>query len=137
MLKMELFQVPLPITVVVLEAASFPEGILPAHQALHQQVPFNQDRRYFGLSRPEGIKGIVYRAAAEVLPNESFDLPTLEIMAGTYAYLDVKDYQKDLAAIDRHFQLLLRHPQLDPQGYCVEWYLKQQDLRCMVRILES
>ena len=47
-------------------AKSFPEGILEAHQTLHALVPYSQNRKYFGISRPEN-GNIVYKAAAEEL----------------------------------------------------------------------
>lgn len=54
------------IKVMYITAASFPEGIIDAHQALHARVPFSASRKYFGISRPEK-EHIVYKAAAEEL----------------------------------------------------------------------
>ena len=51
------------ITVLYVEATSFPDGIAESHQKLHTIVPFSDDRKYFGISRPEnGV--IAYKAAA-------------------------------------------------------------------------
>jgi hypothetical protein len=29
---------------------------------------------------------------------------------------------------------LLTQPNIDPNGYCLEWYLNGKDVRCMVRL---
>ncbi len=54
------------ITILYVTAASFPEGIMNAHNHLHTLVPFYKNRKYFGISRPEH-GGITYKAAAEEL----------------------------------------------------------------------
>ena len=124
------------IKVFYVTAASFPDGIMAAHQKLHSLVPFSTDRRYFGISRPE--KGvIVYRAAAEEVnpgEGEKFNLDTLVLKKGKYISLTINDYMKDISIIDKTFKKLLSNPDIDPQGYCVEWYLSQKDVRCMVRL---
>jgi hypothetical protein len=40
-------------------------------------------------------------------------------------------------AIDRAFKELLEQPNLDPQGYCVEWYSSNEEsVKCMIRLDE-
>ncbi len=117
-------------------AASFPDGILEAHQKLHSMIPFTTERRYFGISRPENGGGIVYRAAAEELqPGEAekLNLHTLVLPKGEYVSLALHDYMKDIASVDRAFKTLLALPGLDPNGYCVEWYTSDKDMICMIR----
>ena len=53
------------ITVMYVDAVSFPDEALATHQKLHSYFPFTTERRYFGLSRPENGT-ILYKAAAEV-----------------------------------------------------------------------
>jgi hypothetical protein len=125
------------IKVVYVNARSFPEGILEAHQTLHSMIPFSRERKYFGISRPEQNQGIVYRAAAEELApgeGEKLQLNTLLIRAGEYICITIEDYTKDLLSIDRAFKELLDYPNLDPQGYCVEWYINEKDVKCMIRL---
>ena len=31
-------------------------------------------------------------------------------------------------------QMLISQPDIDPNGYCLEWYLNDMDVRCMVRL---
>jgi hypothetical protein len=124
------------IKVLCVTATSFPDGIKPAHEKLHSLIPFSTDRKYFGISRPEnGI--IVYKAAAEEMKPreaESFNLETVVLKKGKYISVDIKDYMKDLPSIGRTFDELLQHPNIDPDGYCVEWYLSKTDLKCIVRL---
>lgn len=127
------------ITVVYVNATSFPDGINDAHETLHKIVgPPDGKRSYFGVSRPEAETNgeIVYRAAASIpTADESnkLKLPTLVLKKGEYASILLNDYHTDVTQIARAFELLLEQPNLDENGYCVEWYLKS-DVRCMVRL---
>jgi len=125
------------ITVMYVTAESFPNGVLAAHQKLHSLIPFSTERKYFGLSRPEGDGGIVYKAAAEVLESgeaEKLNLETIVIKKGNYISVTLHDYMKDLTAIGTTFQQMIARPDIDPEGYCVEWYLSDKDVQCMVRL---
>jgi predicted transcriptional regulator YdeE len=125
------------IKVFYITADSFPEGIMDAHKKLHALVPFSANRKFFGISRPENNKGIVYKAAAEEInPGEAEKLncDTLVLKKGNYISLTINDYMKDIQSIDRSFKELLSQPGLDPNGYCVEWYLNDKDVKCMIRL---
>jgi hypothetical protein len=118
------------------QASSFPEGVKAAHEKLHVLFPYSTERNYFGISRPEN-QVIIYKAAVEEIKNgeaEKFGLPTMIIRKGNYISTVIHDFMKDIPAIGRSFQQLLAHPDIDPDGYCVEWYLNMQDVRCMVRL---
>ncbi len=125
------------IKVFYVNAKSFPEGIQESHQKLHSLITYSKDRKYFGVSRPEQGGGIVYRAAAEELePGEAekLHLETLVLKKGEYVSINIKDFAKDIMSIDRAFKELLALPDLDPQGYCVEWYYNEKDVNCMIRL---
>lgn len=126
------------ITVMYVTATSFPEGVMAAHQKLHSLIPFSTQRKYFGLSRPEGGDGeIVYKAAAEILESgeaEKLNLDTISIKKGNYISVTLHDYMKDPPAIGDTFQQMIARPDIDPEGYCVEWYLSDKDVQCMVRL---
>jgi predicted transcriptional regulator YdeE len=124
------------INVICITASSFPEGVMAAHQKLHTLVPFSTDRRYFGLSRPEN-GSIVYKAAAEGLSTGEADALKCErivLPKGKYVSVTVHDYMNDLPAIGKIFSQLIALPDIDPRGYCVEWYLDKTDVICMVRL---
>jgi predicted transcriptional regulator YdeE len=134
---MENIQLDNDITVMYINATSFPEGVLAAHQKLHSLIPFSTERKYFGLSRPEGSRGIIYKAAAEEKqPGEAakLNLETITIKKGKYISAKLHDYMKDLPAIGTTFQQMITRPDIDPKGYCVEWYLGDKDVQCTVRL---
>jgi len=127
------------IQVLFITASSFPQGIEQAHKELHARVPFSENRKYFGVSRPEDNGAIIYRAAAEELvPGEAekYDCGTLVLKKGSYTSLTITHYRKDTEAIARAFDQLLSQRNLDPQGYCVEWYVNDHDVNCMVRLAD-
>lgn len=138
--EMETIKLDNDINVFYVTAKTFPEGIPEATKKLHQLFPFSKERNIFGLSRPEDNGHIVYRAAAEELNKgeaEKFNCPTLVIKKGNYRCITVDDFRKDIMSIDRAFKQLLTQPNLDPQGYCVEWYATDKDtVRCMIRLGE-
>jgi hypothetical protein len=124
------------IKVFTIAARSFPEGVMEAHTKLHSMVPFSSERRYFGLSRPENGQ-IVYKAAAETLTQDEtqeINLENMVIKRGTYMSIMIEDFMKDIQRIGEAFKEILTHPAIDPEGYCVEWYIKDKDLKCMVRL---
>jgi hypothetical protein len=135
---METITLPNDIKVFYVKAKSYPDGIQESHEKLHSLIKDQKERRYFGLSRPED-GAIRYKAAAEELtPGEAEKLncETLIIKKGKYTSIEINDYMKDLSGIGRAFDKLLQHPQLDLQGYCVEWYVNNQKVICMVRLDE-
>lgn len=119
------------------KAKSYPEGILEAHQQLHSKIPFSTERRYFGISRPENGGEIIYRAAAEELnegEEKKFSCEKIILPKGTYIAVPIADYRKQLQRIGEVFQEILHSQPIDPNGYCVEYYLNETDMLCMVRL---
>lgn len=134
---MKTYSIENDITVFYVTASSFPNGVMAAHNQLHSIVPFSNERKFFGVSRPEEGGPIVYRAAAEELyqgEGKKFNCDTLVLKKGEYIGIEVKDYIKDVVSIQRAFDEILLQPDLDPKGYCVELYLSEKDVRCMVRL---
>jgi predicted transcriptional regulator YdeE len=125
------------IEVFCITADSFPDGILDVHQRLHAMIPFTIDRRYFGISRPE--KGvIVYKAAAEKLEKdeaEKLNCESFTIEKGKYICLTILNYVEDLQSISKAFDRLISRSDIDPNGYCVEWYYTDKDVKCMIRLV--
>ena len=134
---MENFILEEDIKVFCITAVSFPDGVKSAHETLHSLVPFSAERKYFGLSRPEnGV--IIYKAAAEEKKageGESLGCETIVIKSGKYICITVLDFMNDIEAIGKAFRELLTSPHIDPEGYCVEWYLDMKDVKCMIRII--
>lgn len=128
------------IKVYYVTANSFPEDILTAHKSLHSIITFSKERRYFGLSRPENENyEIVYKAAAEQIEKDlekDYQLDTFVIEKGTYKCITIFNYKNDPQSITNAFQELTALAKIDPNGYCLEWYHNDDDVRCLVRITD-
>jgi hypothetical protein len=134
---METLIVEADIKVLCVTAKSFPDGIKEAFDKLHACVPQNRRGRLFGISRPNGKGEIIYKAAMEELYEgdaQKYECELCVIKSGKYIYLDRTDYEKDSEGIGKAFQVLVSHPNIDPSGYCLEWYMNERDVRCMVRL---
>jgi len=118
-------------------AKSFPDGIIKAHQELESILTCSKQRRYFGISS-RNAKGIItYDAAAEEIYQgeaEELGCEKFVIESGQYISLLIENYASDIPAIGKAFQQLTDYPDTDPQGYCIEWYLNETDVLCMVRL---
>ncbi|ELR73271.1 hypothetical protein C900_04782 [Fulvivirga imtechensis AK7] len=134
---METFILEKDIKVLYVEATSFPDGIMEAHEKLHDLVPFDINRRYFGISRPENGT-IVYKAAAEVTFSgeaEELNCDTMTVKKGRYISSTVRNFKQEPHKIEKAFQKLLMHDNLDLKGYCVEWYMNDEDIvKCMIKL---
>ncbi len=123
------------IRLICVQATSFPHGVQAAHEKLHALLQGSGQRRFYGLSRPEGGGGIVYKAAAEELHEgeaEQLGCESFTVRKGSFSMIAIHDYMKDVESIGRAFNELLKEPALDPQGYCLEWYISDKDVQCMV-----
>lgn len=133
---MELVILHTDIEVFFITANSFPDGILEAHQKLHASIPFSRERRYFGISRPEeGI--VIYKAAVEKLKNDKadqFNCGTCIIEKGKYRCITILNYHMEPQNIGKAFGKLTLSSDIDPNGYCVEWYFNDEDVKCMVKL---
>lgn len=130
----EIFQLEEPVHVFCVTAESFPDGVQKAHQTLHGLAPFDNKRRYFGISW--GGPAITYKAAATEIRDGELSGEQLEeftIRSGSYLSIVVDDFHKIAGAI----QELIADPRIDPDGYCVEMYLDEKTVRCMVTVKES
>ncbi|MGG9971819.1 hypothetical protein ACQ33O_08520 [Ferruginibacter sp. SUN002] len=134
---MTIFNLETDIEVYCITAKSFPDGVLEAHQALHALIPYTTDRKYFGISYPEKPGSIIYKAAAnELISGElsKHDLEKFIVKKGKYNCILINDFMQNIPAIGTAFQKLISQPDIDPNGCCVEWYLSDKDVRCMVRL---
>lgn len=114
-------------------AESFPEGIANAHEQLQTLLPKNDRRNFFGISWPDKNGIIIYKAAAEIMEGESMPgLETFVIKNGPYNAFYINDYQKHPESISQAFELLIKQHEVDPNGYCLEWYINEHDVKCMV-----
>lgn len=125
------------ITVYCIQAISFPDGVKKAHEKLHSLVPFSSDRNYYGISFPNEKGEIIYKAAMTELKEgelSAHDLAKFIIPKGEYVCEIIRDFMKDVSAIGNTFQKMIQHPNIDPKGFCLEWYVSDSDVRCMVKL---
>lgn len=123
------------IKVVFVTATSFPDGVDRAHIQLHALLPEKERRRFFGISWPNENGEIVYKAAADIIESdeaEKLGLETFTIKKGPYNSFFIKDFMQDIGSIKRAFKVLIAQHEVDPDGYCLEWYIGDNDVKCMV-----
>lgn len=125
------------ISLLCVKATSFPDGIMQAFKTLYSIFPPSGERRSFGLSCGNEQNGIDYWACAEELDidvlNEN-ELQRITIRAGDYNYEDFPNFMQNLPAIGETFQRILSATPHHTHGYCVEEYLNDSDVRCLVRL---
>lgn len=124
------------ITLVCVKATSFPDGIGDAYQQLHSLLAHARARISYGVSYPENGT-IIYRAGVEEQYEgeaSALGMETFTIKQGLYNLVTVHDYMKDIPAIGKAFKKLTSDPLIDSNGYCVEMYLNDKDVRCMVKL---
>lgn len=134
---METYHLEKDIDLLCIQAVSFPDGVMAAHEKLHALLPDHENRMFYGLSSPDKTGTIVYKAAAEVLfPGEAQQLncEPYTLQAGEYISIFIPDFCDDVQAIGQAFQKLIHLPDIDPNGICVEMYLSEKDVRCMVKL---
>ncbi|PLK42969.1 transcriptional regulator [Emticicia sp. TH156] len=122
-----------------IEADSYPAGVLKAHQQLHGLVKRTENRKYFGISFPDRSGFIIYKAAAEEITDGEaiqLELNTFVIKKGNYISIDIPDFMENIEAIGVSFQKLISFPGIDPNGACIEWYLDDNLVKCMVRLAD-
>jgi predicted transcriptional regulator YdeE len=120
-------------------AASFPDGIMNAFQTLHKLLQGNESRNFFGISYPGKNGTIIYKAAVEELYDaeaEKSGCETFIIPKGEYLCETLIDWRKDMTVVGKTFQKMLADPRIDQNGFCLEEYLGEKDMRCMIKIKE-
>ncbi len=126
------------IIVCCIRAESFPGGVLAAHQQLHRLIPQKPGRNYYGISYPDVNRKILYKAAVNMLNYDEPDKLNCEtdvIRKGKYYGTVLTDFMQNIPAIGNTFEQLLKHPDLDPDGYCLEIYINNTDVQLLVKLI--
>ncbi|HZI53431.1 MAG TPA: hypothetical protein VFD56_07005 [Chitinophagaceae bacterium] len=134
---MEKYELIKDINVAYVPATSFPEGIKAAFEQLESLIPPEENRTVFGLSWPDKNGKIMYKAAVEEKyksEGNNYGLESFVIKKGSYMSELVENYAADLSRIGDTFQQLLKLPDIDPKGYCLEWYKGCDDVLCLVKL---
>jgi len=106
-----------------------------ALEKLRSFFPNIQERRTFRISTNYGKGETIYKVAAEALPSEAekFGLETFTINHGAYMSFYITDYRNDPDSISHAFELLKGQQEADPNAHCVEWFIGEDDVKCLVR----
>jgi predicted transcriptional regulator YdeE len=125
--------------VLCVTASSFPEGVKDAFDTLHNKFPSSEDRTFYGISYQSQDGHIVYKAAISVVENkeaEKYQCETFLIKKGQYISETITDFMNNIPLIGQTFQNLLTDPRVNKEsGYCLERYINQNDLQCMVTLV--
>jgi|SRR6218665_4009174 len=123
------------IRTICVTADSFPDGIEEAHQKLHAMLTPIDRRQFFGISWPGTDGEMIYKAAASEMQTgeaEHLHAETFTIKEGPYNSFYITDYRENLDSIGKAFDLLTAEHETDPNGYCLEWYINEKDVKCLV-----
>lgn len=125
------------IHVMCVTATSFPDGVMNAYKKLQSLITDSKERRYFGISHSTKDGSVIYKACAEEKEAgeaKKLGLESFTIKAGNFANEYIVDHMKDSESIGNTFKKLLKNPDIDPQGYCLEIYkdFDDKDVNCMV-----
>ena len=126
-----------PIRVFYIEARSFPQGILEAHQSLHSLLSGVAGRKFYGISCKNKSGEIIYKAATEEqTPGEAekYGCDIFTIKKGLYLSKTLYNWSSQEGLISTTFQELLTDDRLDPNGYCLEIYPNDKDIQCLVKL---
>ncbi len=133
---METYMLEEDLTVFYVEAGSFPEGVGTAFYSLMKKLPYTEGRTFFGISYMDKSRKIIYKAAVREAYNgeaKEYKRKTFIIKRGIYRIETITDWKGKESRIGEAFSRLLKDPELDPSGACVEWYTGD-DVMCMVRL---
>jgi hypothetical protein len=134
---MEHYRLEKDISIMCVTAKSFPDGILEAFRTLEGKHPSIATRTFFGISYMDTNGKIVYKAAAEeeyAGEATKYNCETFIITKGDYFAETIYNFMQDSNLIEDSFNRLLATPWLDKAFPCVEWYINDKEVRCMVRI---
>lgn len=133
---METYYLPEDIKLVCVTAKSFPDGVMEAFEKLEKLLPPDEGRNLYGISYPDKNYNIIYKASAESFGKETKNpgLENFTILSGTYISIYIADFMSDMNGVRNAFNTLISYPLIDPEGCCVETYVNQKDVRCMVRL---
>jgi hypothetical protein len=132
-----IFSLEKEISVLCVNADSFPDGIPGAFETLNQKLPSRDGRTYYGISWMDQTGRIIYKAAVGEIAEDNHQQHGLEsyrIRNGTYISTMVTDFMQNVSVMAETFKKLLADPRVDKNGYCVEIYVDQKDVQCMVTL---
>lgn len=117
-----------------IKANSFPGGVHEAHKKLLQLIPSKDGRIFYGISYPENGK-IIYKASTTEIyldEGQKYNCETFTIRKGLFLGQTIINWKQDEIRVKTTFDELLSDPRIDINGYCLEEYVGDNDMKCMV-----
>lgn len=132
---MEIVQLRNSIHLIGIQADAFPQGVAQAHEQLKASVTAENERSIYGISHPLQNGSIKYLAAASRLSHDQgieSGFETFTIRKGAFLTLILKGWKENTSQIQEAFRQLIADPRIEKNGYCLEEYISETTLRCMV-----
>ncbi|RAV98998.1 hypothetical protein [Pseudochryseolinea flava] len=136
---MEKITVQTPIQLVAKQVKTFPAGIGETFDHLANVLPHSMSRAYYGISWMEG-EDIIYYAAAQQQHSEEIDQFALEpwtIESGDYLSITVLNWRSKTDSIKDVFHDLMQDKRIDDTKPCVEWYVSDYKMLCMIKLRDQ
>lgn len=123
------------IQVAYISATNLQDGTTMAREKLKALFPDSEERRTFRISTHYGKGDDIYKVGIEASPSEveNLELETMIIKHGAYMSFYITDYRNDLDRIPQAFALLKGQHEADPNANCIEWFIGDDDVKCLVR----
>jgi hypothetical protein len=130
---MDIIHLPHDIQLVMLQAASFPQDIQATFDALKEILADIPTQTSYGISHANPQGHIVYYAAASLVDAQQVveGTQSITIHKGHFISLPVRQWRGNIPAITTTFDTLMKHPDIDMGGYCLEEY-GCDTMRCFV-----
>jgi hypothetical protein len=123
------------ITVLYVQAETFPQGIQDSFKKLHDITGGFEGRHMYGITLCLGYE-LVYRACIKEnlkSEGEQYGLKTYTIPKGTYLYTTLNNWQENIGQIPSLFDALMALPNVKKQTICLEDYAADGKMLAMVQ----
>lgn len=130
---MELYQQLEDIKVVGIQVNTFPLGIKEAFTSLMQI--FGTSREYYGISWMRDADQVIYYAAVtqHMTDKEMEQFESLIIEKGNYDMETMYEWMSKTDCIKDVFHALMQDRKPLKSRPCIEWYVSDHEMRCMIR----
>lgn len=121
-----------------LQVKTFPEKVGEAFDILSKQIPNGLERSYYGISWIEGTTIVYYAAAEQKEEGEAakYNAREFTIDSGNYLCEELFEWMKKTESIKDIFERMMSDPRVDKTKPAVEWYKSDQEMWCMIKILD-
>ena len=131
---MEIYYQPEDLTLFGVQVKTFPNGITEAFEMLVER--FGRERSYFGISWMDEKQKVIYYAMVSELVNgegNKYHYEKLTISKGEYHTESIHNWMNRLDSIKDVFHGLMSGSMADKNHPCVEWYMSDEEMLCMVQ----